>query len=130
DKPIVSFLEDLDPTKFVEGAEKITLNHALTMRTGIRISKEQEEEIKKNPGQLKGQGLVQAYLESTAPITAESQSFKYGGGAELMMQVIEAVVPGSSKDFINNELLDKMGITSYSWQTNDITGLPEAGWRT
>ncbi len=28
DKPLVSFLKDLDPTKFVEGAEKITLHKA------------------------------------------------------------------------------------------------------
>jgi len=37
DKPLVSFLKDLDPTKFVEGAEKITLYQALTMTTGIHI---------------------------------------------------------------------------------------------
>ena len=30
-KPLVSFLKDLDSTKFVEGAEKITLHKALTM---------------------------------------------------------------------------------------------------
>lgn len=37
ERPMVSFLKDLDPTKFVAGAEKITLNHALTMSSGIRI---------------------------------------------------------------------------------------------
>ena len=130
DKPLVSFLKDLDPTKFVEGAEKITLSHALTMRSGIRISEEQQEELNKNPSQLKGQGKVQALLEHSAPITGESQSFKYGGGPDLVMQVIEAVVPGAAKDFIKNELLDKLGITTYGWSINDVTGLPEAGWRT
>jgi CubicO group peptidase (beta-lactamase class C family) len=127
DKPLVSFLKDLDPTKFVEGAKTITLNHALTMRSGIRISDEQRKEFKKNPSQLKGQGEVQALLEHSAPITEESQSFKYGGGAGLIMQVIDAVVPGSAKDFIKNELLDKMGITTYRWRTNGVTGLPESG---
>lgn len=129
DKPLVSFLKDLDPAKFVEGAEKITLLHTLTMRSGIRISDEQRKELKKKGSQLKGQGEVQALLELSAPITEESQSFKYGGGPGLVMQVIEAVVPGSAKDFIKNELLDKMGITTYRWRTNGITGLPEAGWR-
>ena len=80
DKPLVSFLKDLDPTRFVEGAEKITLFHALTMRSGIRISDEQRKEFKKKPNQLKGQGEVQVLLEHSAPITEESQSFKYGGG--------------------------------------------------
>ena len=129
DKPLVSFLKDLDPTKFVAGVETITLRKALTNTSGIRISKEQKEEIEKNPAALKGQGQVQVLLENSTPITAVSQSFKYGGGPRLIMQVIEAVVPGTAKDFIKNELLDKMGITNYSWRTA-VTGLPEAGWRT
>ncbi len=130
DKPLVSFLKDLDPTKFVAGVEKITLNHALTMSSGIRISSDVREKINKNPTALKGQGDVQALLEHSTPITEESQVFKYGGGAGLVMQVIEAVVPGSAMEFIKNELLDNMGITNYHWQINDQNGLPEAGWRT
>ena len=128
DKPLVSFLGDLDPTKFVEGAEKITLHKAMTMRSGIRLTQEQEEGFEKNPTALKGQGHVQAFLEHSAPITAESQTFKYQGDAMLVMQVIEAVVPGSAKDFIKNELLDKLGITTYGWQTA-INGLPQSGSR-
>lgn len=130
DKPLVSFLKDLDPSKFVAGAETITLNHALTMRSGIRISEKQREEMEKNPDQLKGQGRVQALLEHSEPITEESQVFKYGGGAELTMQVIEAVVPGSAMDFIKKELLDKLGITNYKWRIDELSGLPVAGWRT
>jgi CubicO group peptidase (beta-lactamase class C family) len=129
DKPLVSFLKDLNPTKFVEGAEKITLHKALTMSSGIRISNEQREELNKNSSQLKGQGKVQALLEHSTPITEESQSFKYGGDPELVMQVIEAVVPGGAKDFIKNEFLDKLGITTYGWPINDVTDLPESGWK-
>lgn len=130
DKPLISFLKDLDPTKLADGVEKITLNKALTMSSGIRISEKQREKIKKDPSQLKGQGQIQAYLEHTAPITAESQKFKYGGDAGLVMQVIDAVVPGSAMDFIKKELLDKMGIKTYRWRMNDVTGMPEAGWGT
>jgi len=129
DKPLVSFLKDLDPTKFADGAELITLNKALNMSSGIRITKEQKEEINKNPEQLKGQREVQAWLEHSAPITAESQSFKYGSDASLVMQVIDAVVPGTAKNFIKNELLNKIGITNYRWPTN-VNGLPQAGSRT
>ncbi len=128
DKPVVSFLKDLDPTKFVEGVEKITLHQAMTMRSGIRLSNEQREEFEKNPSQLKGQGQVQVFLEHSAPITTESQSFKYQDDPNLVMQVIDAVVPGTAKDFIKNELLDKMGITTYGWQT-DVNGLPTSGSR-
>lgn len=126
DKPLISFLKDLKPKKFVEGADKITLNHALTMRSGIRISEEQREQFEKNPSQLEGQGLVQAYLEHSAPITLESQTFKYQSDPSLVMQVIEAVVPGTAKDFIEKELLKKLGITNYNWRTG-VSGLPSAG---
>ena len=129
DKPLVSFLKDLDPTKFVEGAEKITLHKALTMHGGLSVSSDKWKELEKNPAALKGQGFVQALLEHSAPITAESQIYKYGNfNPPLVMQVIEAVVPGTAKDFIKRELLDKMGITNYRWQTH-VSGLPEAGWR-
>ncbi|MEO9513272.1 MAG: serine hydrolase [Flavobacteriaceae bacterium] len=130
DKPLVSFLKDLDATTFIDGAETITLKHALTMSSGIRISSEARERMNQNPTALKGQGHVQALLENSTSITSDLQIFKYGGGAELTMQVIEAVVPGSAMGFIESELLNKMGITNFKWQINDKTGLPEAGWRT
>ncbi|MFC3033039.1 serine hydrolase domain-containing protein [Pseudoalteromonas fenneropenaei] len=130
DKPIYSFLKDLEPAKFAQGVEKITLADALTMRTGLRISKEQEEELKKNPARLKGQGQIQAYFEVTEPVTAAGQTFKYGDGPEFVMHVLEAVVPGTAQDFIKKELLDKLGIVNYHWRMNEFTGLPEAGWRT
>ncbi len=126
DQPLIKFLKDLDPTKFVAGVEKITLHQAMTMRSGIRLSKEDKEEFQKNPTQLKGQGEVQAYFEHSAPITLESQRFLYQNDPMLVMQVIDAVVPGSAKDFIKNELLDKLGITNYGWRT-DVSGLPRSG---
>lgn len=128
EKPLISFLKDLDRTKLVKGAEKITLHKAMTMRSGIRISEDKRKEFRKNPSQLKGQGQVQAYLENSAPITKESQRYLYGFGPDLVMQVIDAVVPGTAQDFIKKELLDKMGITNYQWKTA-VSGLPEAGWR-
>ena len=129
DKPVISFLGDLDSSKFVEGAEMVTLHHALTMRTGIRISDEQREEFDNYPDQAEGQKLVQTIFEQSAPITGESQnSFAYGNyGPELVMQVIGAVVPGTAEEFIRNELLKKLDITAYRWLSE--YGLPAAGWK-
>lgn len=127
-KPIINFLKDLDRSKLVAGTEKITLHKILTMRSGIRISEDKRKEFNENPNQLKGQKLVQTWLEYSAPITRESQSYLYGPDPVLVMQLIDAVVPGSAKDFIKTELLDKLGITNYIWQ-NAVSGLPEAGWR-
>ncbi|WDE11003.1 serine hydrolase domain-containing protein [Thalassomonas haliotis] len=128
DKPLVSFLKNLNSAKLVEGAEKITLHKALTMHGGLSVSNEKWEELQKNPAPLKGQGLVQTLLEHSGPITSESQTYLYGNhNPMLVMTVIDAVVPGTAKDFIENEILDKLAISNYSWQTH-VSGLPQAGW--
>lgn len=124
DKPLVSFLKELDPTKFVEGTEKITLHKALNMQSGLHISRDQIKEFEKNPEQLKGQGQVQIFLEKGPSVTSETQNFHYQGvDPRLVMQVLEAVVPGTARDFIKKELLNKLGITVYGWR-DDISGLP------
>lgn len=127
DKPLVSFLKNLDSTKFVAGVDKITLDQALTMRGGLRVSEDKWKSLQENPAALKGQKLIQALFENTAPVTKESQNFSYGNfNPELVMQVVEAVVPGTAEDFIKNELLKKMGITNYDWPAQ-ISGLPDSG---
>jgi len=130
DKPLVSFLKDLDPTEFVEGVEKITLHKALIMHGGLSISEIQDKELQKASDKLSGQGFVQYLLEHSKPITTDSQSYKYGNyNPVLVMQVIDAVVPGTAQEFIKRELLDKMAIVNYHWQDNVASGLPESGWR-
>ncbi|MEP0317507.1 MAG: serine hydrolase [Marinomonas sp.] len=128
DKPLIGFLKNLDRTKLVDGAEKITLHKALTMHGGLSINRENWEEIEKNPVPLQRQGLVQTLLEHSRPITEESQTYLYGNfNPMLVMTVIDAVVPGTAEDFIKKEVLDKLGITNYSWDTH-VSGLPQAGW--
>jgi len=136
-KPLINFLGDLDRAKLVEGAEKITLHKALTMHGGLSVSNEKREELERNPSQfssqqksqLESQGLVQTLLDLSEPITEETQVYKYGNFNPIMvMTVIDAVVPGTAEEFIKTEVLDKLGITNYSWDTH-VSGLPEAGWR-
>ncbi|KAB1159443.1 serine hydrolase [Tenacibaculum aiptasiae] len=128
-KPLVHFLKDLDPTKFVKGAERITLHKALTMHGGLTIDRDKWKEIEKDTALLKGQGLVQTLLKHSKPITKATQTYLYGNfNPRLVMQVIDAVVPGTAQDFIKRELLDKLGITNYNWK-NEVSGLPESGWK-
>ena len=128
DRPVISFLNDIDRTKLVEGAETITLHHALTMTTGIDISEEGWDAIATNLNRVNGQGEIQAILEDSAPVTAQTQVFKYGTGPQFVMQVIEAVTPGSAEEFIRTELFGKLGITNYDWRSAP-SGLPESGWK-
>ena len=126
DKPVVSFLKNIDQSKLVDGADTITLAQAMNMGSGIRIDRGKVRELMKETGKLKGQGQIQAYLTHSAPITTESKAFKYqSSDPSITMQVIEAVVPGSAEDFIKTEVLGKMGITNYGWQ-DDISGLPKS----
>ena len=123
-KPLISFLKDLDPTKFVDGVDKITLHQAMTMSSGLRFSNEQLNKFRENPEQYKGINQIQAFLSLTEAITSDSQNYNYQGADPIMvMQVLDAVVTGSAKDFINNEILDKLGINNYIWK-NDLSGLP------
>ena len=128
DKPIISFLKDIDTSKLAKGAEKITLHKALTMHGGLTIDREQWQEIEKTPERLQGQKLVQTLLEQSAAITDESQIYKYGNyNPMLVMTVIDAVVPGGAQHFIKTEVLDKLNIANYRWATH-ASGLPQAGW--
>jgi CubicO group peptidase (beta-lactamase class C family) len=125
DKPIVDFLEGLDSSKFVEGAETITLHDALNMNSGLQISDEHLAKYRENPERYNGIRQVQAYLEDSAPITKTNQQFNYLGANPIMiMQVLDAVVPGSAENFIRSEFFGKLGITNYSWLT-DQSGLPK-----
>ena len=128
DKPIVNYLKGLDPSKFTDGVEKITLFQALTMQSGIRLSDSQKKELNDDLTQIRGLQEIQTYLEQSEAITSESQRFLYQGDPRLVMHVIDAIVPGSAQDFIKTELLGKMGITNYRWKDH-LSGLPEAGWR-
>ncbi|GAB5399535.1 MAG: hypothetical protein Aureis2KO_11200 [Aureisphaera sp.] len=127
-KPLTHFLKDVDPKKFTEGYEKITLHKALTMQGGLTIDREQWKEIENDSVRLKGQGLVQTLLERSEPITDATQTYLYGNfNPMLVMTVIDAVVPGSAEDFIKREFLDPLGITDYEWSKH-VSGLPQAGW--
>ncbi|MEM6377215.1 MAG: serine hydrolase, partial [Bacteroidota bacterium] len=127
-QPILSFFKNLDQSKMVDGVEHITLHKLLTMRSGIRISEEQRAAMDEDPSLLKGVKELQIHLEKTATITPDSQTFKYSGDPSLVMQVLESVTPNGAKQFIKTELLDKLGIENYKWETAP-SGLPEAGWR-
>lgn len=126
DKPVVSFLEDLDLSRLVDGAADITLAEAMNMHSGVRIDPAKAKELMKNPEQLRGQGQIQAYLEHSTPIPPAPREYKYqGSDPSMTMQVVEAVVPGSAREFIETEVLGQLGITIFGWQ-EDVSGLPKS----
>ena len=126
DRPVLDFLTEIDRSKIAAGCETITLNDALNMHSGIRVTKETIASLRRSPGGLKGQGQIQAYFENTSPITTEAKQYKYqSSDPSIVMQVLEKVVPGTAREFINNELLEPMGISDFGWQ-DDVSGLPKS----
>lgn len=125
-QPIIQFLKKTNPAKMAKGTDQITLDQAMTMRSGIRLPQEKIQQLVARPAQLRGQGQIQAYLQHSKPTPPAPRTFKYqASDPAITMQVLDAVVPGSAKAFIKNEFLGKMGITSYHWQ-DDISGLPKS----
>jgi len=129
-KPVVDFLKEIDKTKLVKGADKITVAECLNMRSGIRVSREKSNQAMRNRDALKGQGQAQLILQLSDPILPKDskglREYKYNWtDPTLVMQVLEAIVPGTARDFLDKEVLGKLGITEYYWQ-DDISGLPKA----
>ena len=126
-KPVVSFLDQIEPDQLAKGAEQITLHQAMQMTSGIRLPKKRIGEIVRKPDLLKGQEQARAYLQFTNPISSQRpQPFKYqSADTVLTMQVLESVVPGSAEDFIRNQLLKPMGIVNYGWK-EDLSGFPKS----
>lgn len=123
-RPVASFLNDLDPSKFANGADVVTLHDALTMSSGLSFAEGEMDRFDAEPMLSLKQRQVQTFFENTAPITPETQIFAYkGADPRLVMQVLESVVPGSAEEFIRIELFGKLGITNFSWRT-DTSGLP------
>jgi len=123
-KPVVSFIKNIDLEKITEGAEKITLHQIMNMRSGIRVSDESQKLIMDNSTNIKGENITQQFFQHSEAISPQLQTFKYqDSDPRITMQVLNSVVPGSAKDFINNEVLAKIGITDYVWN-NDANGLP------
>jgi len=140
DKPAIHFLKDLDTTKFPQGTDTITLTDAMKMNSGIVVADNSNIEslaktqIAADPNgnqtsvkeKVKGQKEIQVYLESSAPIPPHPRKYKYQeSDPAIIMQVLNAVTPHGSKDFIQNELFKPLGITNYQWDTA-TSGLPKS----
>ena len=126
ERPVYEFLKQLDPTRFANGAATITLADVMTMRSGIRIPQNVQQQIRLDTAKNEGQHQVQMFFERTAPIPSAPREFKYQGiDPAITMQVLEAVVPGSADNFLEKELLEKLKITHLHWP-DDINGLPKS----
>ncbi|KZN51614.1 serine hydrolase domain-containing protein [Pseudoalteromonas luteoviolacea] len=124
DKPIVTFFNDLNSEQFSPGAKRITLHQALTMQSGLRIKRELYAALSTKIGGESTHTQLQALLSSSLPIEPSKQIFNYQSeDPALVMLVLNKVVPGGAKAFIEQALFSKLGVVNYQWHEGD-GGLP------
>ncbi|MCP4784878.1 MAG: serine hydrolase [Fuerstiella sp.] len=124
DKPIISFMPEIDQSLVQPGVETITLRDALYMKSGLRFA---EKNLQTTLGaDNPGQEYFQKLFQRTAPVTPESKAYKYTGtDPSLIMMIMDIRTAGPVQEFIAKELAAKFGAV-YSWDDQGC-GIPKCG---
>jgi CubicO group peptidase (beta-lactamase class C family) len=126
DRPAIDFLKHLDRSKLAPGTAAITLAEAMNMRSGIRLTEFRSRRVAEELRRPQGAGARCRPTLNSAPIPNPPREYKYqASDPALAMQILDAVVPGGARRFIETELFGKLGITNFSWGT-DVSGLPKS----
>lgn len=124
DKPIISFMPEIDRSKIQAGVETITMRDTLYMKSGLRFPEKNFPQTlgKKYPRQK----YFQKLFEETAPITPKSKQYKYSGtDPSLIMMIIDIKTQGTVQKFIAKEVAGKLGAI-YCWDDQGC-GIPKCG---
>jgi CubicO group peptidase (beta-lactamase class C family) len=129
DKPVISFMKNIDRSKIQQGVETITLRDVLFMKSGLRFN---EKNIVWNLGnQYSRQQYFQKLFENTAPVTPTTREYKYTGtDPSIIMMIIDIKAQdsgryGSAQHFIAKEVAEKFDAI-YNWDDQGC-GLPKCG---
>jgi len=124
DKPVISFMPEIDRSKIQAGVETITMRDALYMKSGLRFPEKNFPQTlgRKYPRQK----YFQKLFEETAPITPKSKQYKYSGtDPSLIMMIIDIKTRGTVQKFIAKEVAGKFGAI-YCWDDQGC-GIPKCG---
>lgn len=124
DKPVISFMPQIDRSKIRPGVETITLRDALSMKSGLRFP--DKNFARALGGKYQRQKFFQALFENTEPVTPGKKQYRYTGtDPSLIMMIVDILAPGTARDFIAREVAGKVGAV-YHWD-NQPCGLPKCG---
>ena len=126
DKPVISFMPEIDRSKIQPGVETITLRDALLMKSGLRWEG-QDNKLESSVGSTNPkQKYFQQLFEKTAPVNPQNKEYKYSGvDPSMIMMILDLKSQGKAQDFIKTELADKFGAT-YIWEDQPC-GIPKCG---
>ena len=124
DKPIISFMPEINQSKIQSGVKTVTLRDALYMKSGLRFP---DNNFAGSLGRdYPRQQFFQKLFEETAPINAASKEYKYTGtDPSLIMMIIDVKTGGKVQQFIAKEIAAKFGAI-YCWD-NQGCGIPKCG---
>ena len=127
DKPVVSFMPEINRSKIQPGVDTITLRDALYMKSGLRWDGAKGDKMESTIGaEYQKQKYFQQLFEKTAPVTPQSKEYKYTGtDPSLIMMIMDIKTQGKVQDFIKTELAGKFGL-SYNWE-DQACGIPKCG---
>jgi len=127
DKPVISFMPEIDRSKIQPGVDTITLRDALYMKSGLRWGGDKGDKIESTIGtEYQKQKFFQQLFEKTAPVTRQSKAYKYTGtDPSLIMMILDIKTQGKVQDFIKTELAGKFGLI-YNWEDQPC-GIPKCG---
>ena len=124
DKPVISFMPQIDRSKIRPGVETITLRDALSMKSGLRFP--DKNFARALNGKYQRQKFFQMLFENTEPVTPEKKQYRYTGtDPSMIMMIVDILAPGTAQDFIAREVAGKVGAV-YHWD-NQPCGLPKCG---
>jgi CubicO group peptidase (beta-lactamase class C family) len=124
DKPVISFMPEINRSSIKPGIETITLRNALYMESGLRFpAKNFARTLGKEHSRQK---FFQLLFEKTKPVTAGSKRFKYTGtDPSMIMMIVDILAPGTAQEFIAREVAGKVGAL-YCWD-DQACGIPKCG---
>ena len=122
--PVLDYLKEVKLFHSLPGVSEVTIAECLNMHSGLRgLDEESKLDLSGFAPFMKGQRQAEMILNSARRVKGQ---YKYQGSDPLLvMQVVEAVVPGTAEDFIKKEVLGRLGISEYAWQP-ELSGLPKA----
>jgi CubicO group peptidase (beta-lactamase class C family) len=96
DKPVISFMPEIDRSTIRPGIETVTLRDALFMKSGLRF--EDRDQVFKLGYEHSRQQYFQQLFELTAPVTPESKAYKYTGtDPSIIMMIIDIRIRNSKR---------------------------------
>lgn len=129
DKPVISFMPEIDRSRIRKGVETITLRDALFMKSGLRF---EEKNTAWELGNLYSrQQYFQKLFENTADVAPATKKYKYTGtDPSIIMMIIDIKARAtkryaSAQDFIATEVANRFDAI-YNWDDQGC-GIPKCG---